>query len=101
MSNPLDQAGGALLPVAGLSTLAGLRTHPDVSVILITDRVWVTWPPGTEDVWQRLLAVPGVAFFTRRDGRWYRLGHHLPEFDLPPAGVPKPLDGLLFPAPVT
>jgi len=100
MPTPLDQATAALLPAHGLAALAAARCHPDVLVVHSGDQVWVTWPPGDAAVWQRLLAVPNVRFFEFVDGSWYELGHRLPVFDLPPTGEPRPLDRVLFPAPL-
>jgi hypothetical protein len=97
---PLDHTAAALMPASGLAALAAVRCRADVTVILVDDRAWVTWPPGDAAVWHRLLAVPGVRFFEERDGAWYELGHRVPAFDLPPTGDAKPFDRVLFPAPL-
>jgi hypothetical protein len=100
MPSPLDRAAAALLPLDGLAALAAERCRGDVQVVIDGGHAWVTWPAGTEAVWQAMLAVPGIIFFEQHDGRWHALGRRLPRFDVPLRGEPRCLDALLFPAPV-
>src|SRR5690242_12880913 len=94
---PLDRAGAALVPVAGLAMLAGQRCRDDVLVVVDGARAWVTWPASDRQIWRALLAAPGVKFFESRDGQWYELDHHLPRFDVPLPGEPRRLDALILP----
>jgi hypothetical protein len=100
MASPFDRVGAAFLPVDGLAALAAVRVRGDVSIVTAGPNAWVTWLPGVEQVWQRLLAVPGAEFFEHRNGHWYPLGQSLPRFDLPPRGEPRRLDAVLFPSPL-
>jgi hypothetical protein len=99
-ANLLDTAEAALLPRDGLAALAPVRCHPDVTVTAVGPSVWVRWPAGDAAVWQCLLPVAGAEFFTRHNGRWHRIGRRLPAFDVPPPGEGRPLDRVLFPAPL-
>ena len=100
MASPFDHVGAAFLPADGLAALAAVRVRGDVSIVTAGPNAWVTWPPGVEQVWRRLLAVRGAEFFEHRDGHWYPLGQSLPRFDLPPRGEPRRLDAVLFPSPL-
>ena len=89
-----------MLPANGLAALSPVRVRDGIFVTSIGSKVWVTWPLGVEQVWQRLLSVPAAEFFELRNGRWYELGHSLPRFDLPPQGEARRLDATLFPSPL-
>jgi hypothetical protein len=91
----------SLLPSA-LSALADLRREPDIRVAWVDDRPWVRWEEGSVAVLRRLLPVPGVDFFARRDGLWYRPGCHLPTFEVPEAieSGAVPLYRAIMPMPV-
>src|SRR3954468_21796458 len=90
----------ASLPAEALAALAGLRVLPGVEVALADGRAWVQWPAGNEDVLRCVLPLAGVRLYAERDGQWFPFGAHLPAFDVPPAGEPRPLDRVLLPAPV-
>ncbi len=100
MTTPLDDVCRACLPVAALPGLAELRCRPGVSVHVAGDRAWVRWSAGDERVLRCLLPLPGVELYVCRDGLWYRPGAHLLVSDAPPADAGKPLEHVLFPAPV-
>jgi hypothetical protein len=95
--HPLDACRAARLPVAGLAALAPLRATGGMHVVL-GEFVWVSWDRSRPEVTGALLSVPAVELFEPRDGRWFRLGEHLPAFDVPPAGTPMPLDRAVVPA---
>src|SRR4051794_28728165 len=99
--------GCASIPVRDVSVLADLRRGSEIRVSIGGDRAWIRWEPGSEVmqhvVVRRLLPLRGVELFTRRGGRWYRLGEHLPAFGVPVGdgldGVP--LGRILLPQPMT
>jgi hypothetical protein len=100
MLSPLHEVCRASLPREALPALAGLRGRPGVEVTLTGERAWVSWTEGDDAVLRRVLPVAGVELYVPRDGRWHRMGHHLPAFDALAAGESQPLDRVLFPAPV-
>jgi hypothetical protein len=102
MSASLDRVYLARLPVSALAVLAGLRREAGISVVLEGDRAWVLWEPGAEAVLRRVLPVPGVELFVRREGLWHRHGQHLPAFGLPEALAEGglPLHRAVVPVPV-
>jgi hypothetical protein len=100
MTTPLDNVGCASLPLSALPALAAVRCVPDVTVAVIGERAWMRWPPGRGDVLVCVAALAGVDLFEQRDGHWYRPGHHLPAFGLPPHAPSRPLAQVLVPAPV-
>jgi hypothetical protein len=73
----------ASLPLPSLAALADLRREPGITVTTAGGRVWVCWEVGAEAVLRRVMPLPGAELFARREGLWYRLGHHLPSFGLP------------------
>jgi hypothetical protein len=96
-----DQARCASLPASALAALADLRRNPGLSVAHAGDRVWVTWTPGDEAIVPRLMAIPGVELYDRRDDLWFRRGCRLPSFGLPPdEGEAVPLHRAIVPGPV-
>jgi hypothetical protein len=99
MTSPLDQVSCASLPVHALAVLAEVRCSPEVQVRFEGERVWVRWEPGNEQMLRRVLPVAGVELYHCRDGLWYRLGNHLPSFDLPLDEATQPLHRALTPAP--
>ncbi len=90
----------ASLPPEGLAALAAVRAVPGVMVLQQAARTWVRWEAGDEQVLRRLLPVPGVTLYSFREGHWYRLGGHLPAFEVVAEGDFQPLSQILFPAPV-
>jgi hypothetical protein len=79
----LDQTCAAGLPAVEIVALADLRGAPGIRVILAGDRAWVRWSPGDERVLRRVLAVPGVELYDRRNGAWHPHGRSLPAFGVP------------------
>jgi hypothetical protein len=79
----LDRTCAAVFPAGQLVALADLRGATGIQVILAGDRAWVRWEPEDERVLRRVLAVPGVELYDRRDGAWYPHGRSLPEFGVP------------------
>ena len=77
----------ARLRANDLRVLADLRGRAEVRVLLVGDRAWVCWPADSEMLPEvlvaRILSLEGVELFTERGGLWYRLGEHLPAFDVP------------------
>jgi hypothetical protein len=67
------------------------------------DRVWVRWEAGAgaEAIVRRVLPLSRAELYSRRDGLWYRLGHHLPTFGLPfeEESAAKPLYRAITPEP--
>jgi hypothetical protein len=100
MTTPLDNVCCARLPLAVLPGLAGLRCRPGVTVRVEGERAWLRWPVGDEVVLRCVLPLEGAELYEARDGLWYQPGHHLPDFDVPLDDDNKPLDSVLFPAPV-
>jgi MoxR-vWA-beta-propeller ternary system domain bpX2/FtsH ternary system domain X7 len=96
----------ARIPVQHLPVLAELRGRGDISVLIVGDVAWISWKPGSELMETllvgRILPLDGAALFTERDGLWYRLGEHLPTFDVPRGdGAEWPLlERVIFPEPV-
>jgi hypothetical protein len=78
-----------------------LRREVGIMVTTAGDRVWVCWEAGAEAVVRRVLPLPGAELYTRRDGLWYRIGHHLPTFGLPveDESVARPLYRAVTPEP--
>ena len=91
----------ARIPLAGLPSLAALRSVAAVTVVSTHQHAWIRWSDHPGEVLATLLAVPGVECFIQRDGQWHRPGESLPVFDVPPPGEAIPLERLLFPAPFT
>ena len=93
----------ASLRANDLRVLANLRGRAEVRVLLVGDRAWVCWPADSEMLPEvlvaRILSLEGVELFTERGGLWYRLGEHLPAFDVPFRDVADGvlLDRLLIP----
>ena len=83
MKGTLEHVCCARLPATALAALADLRRSPEIRVTPAGDHAWVRWEPADPAVLRRLLPVPGVALYARRDGLWYRLGARLPSFDVP------------------
>jgi len=100
MPAPLHDVCCASLPPESLAALAAVRELPEIRVALADCRAWVRWEPGEERVLRAVLPVAGVELYVRRDGRWHRHGHYLPEFDFPAQLDERPLHQVLTPAPV-
>jgi hypothetical protein len=95
--DPWKDVSAARLPAAHLAALAPVRADGTVRVHASGDVVWVVWPVGRASVVRCLLPVPGVVFFTRRGGDWFRFGSRLPASDTPPEGDGRPVASVLFP----
>jgi hypothetical protein len=100
MATPLDNVCCARLPLAALPALAALRCRSGVTVHIEGECAWVGWPAGDETVLRLVLPVEGAELYESRDGQWYGLGKRLPAFAVPAVAEGKPLDSVLFPAPV-
>jgi hypothetical protein len=100
MISRFEQVSYASVPAIAVAVLADVRCLPQVQVALVGERAWIRFPPGNEQVLNRLLPVRGGEFFVLRDGLWYRHGCHLPCFDLPIDAKAQPLDLALTPAAV-
>jgi len=104
MTAPWKETCCASIPVEDLEVLADLRGRADIRVYLTEGRAWVCWENDSEFTVEivagRILPLRGAELFAGRGGQWYRLGAHLPAFDVPfqvkAAGVP--LDRLLVPS---
>jgi hypothetical protein len=83
-----------------LPGLAALRTHRDVRTRRVDGRLWLWWPAGDAEVLSRVLPLPGVELFARRDGAWFRAGHRLPTAQVPAEEGARPLLSEIVPTPV-
>jgi hypothetical protein len=90
----------ARLPGGSLTALAGLRAEADLRVVSDDNHAWVQWEPDNDRVRSRVFAVAGAELYGCRDGLWYRLGRHLPAFDLSVRCESRPLHQVLTPAQV-
>jgi len=90
----------ACLPAAAMGRLAPLRGHPGVEIALQERNLWLRWHAGNEFVAGALFALKGCQLFSRRDDRWYAWGRAVPAFDVPDSLRFRPLDQVIFPAPV-
>jgi hypothetical protein len=97
--NPLADITCASFHAAYLPMLGGLRTRSGLRGWPEGTRIWLRWDFGDEDLIQRLLPIPGVELFRHHQGHWYRLGHQVPDFNVPPETRSLPLAQLLTPAP--
>lgn len=100
MATQFDEASCASVPAQAIAALAALRTREGIRVLVVNDRLWVWWSPGDDEVVRRVLPLPGVELFARRDGRWYRCGRRLPCSGVPEEREARPLSSVLTPAPV-
>jgi hypothetical protein len=100
MTSPLHEVCCARLPADQLPALAGIRCAPGVRVALAGASAWVCWEVGDEPVLRRILPVAGVRLYLRREGRWFRHGQHLPDFEVLENLNYRPLHDVLTPAPV-
>jgi len=96
----------ARIPVEDVPGLAELRGQAGVRLMLAGEFAWVSWEPGS-DLMQdmlvrRILPLAGAELYTEREGRWIRLGEHLPRFDMPPGDGSQwlPLERTIFPEPI-
>lgn len=96
--DPWRDVTAARLPVGSLSALAPVRHQEGVRVLPAGAAVWVRWPTGRVDIVRCLLPVPGVTFFTHREGLWFRFGCLVPTDDAPPEGDGAPVAAVLVPA---
>jgi hypothetical protein len=107
MSSPWHDVGCVRIAIEDLRVLADLRGRVEIHVAVRGDQAWVFWEPGTaplpDVLVRRLLPLPGVEMYTRRDGTWYRVGAHLPAFDVPMAeeAGSLPLERIVLPQPMT
>jgi len=89
---PIEEVSGACMPVECLPILADMRCVPGIEIIQESEHVWVCWPPEREEVLQRVLAVPAVRLFVKREPHWFELGRRLPARDV---GFDRPRQPLL------
>lgn len=96
----LDTPTRARLPVAALADLADLRARPDLEILHLDSALWLRWKIDPETIVLRLLPLPGIELFERRDNRWFPAGRLLPTLEVPDDRTPgwKPLTAVLFPA---
>lgn len=95
----LDAPTRARLPVWTLPRLADLRSRADLEVLAQGDFLWLRWQSEPETITLRLLSMPEVELFERRDQQWYPAGRLLPATGVPEdrqAGW-KALAAVLFP----
>jgi MoxR-vWA-beta-propeller ternary system domain bpX2 len=95
----LEHVSCARLPAQALLGLAGLRRVEGISVIAEGDHAWVFWEAGDERVLRAVLPASGVELFEKRGDDWYRAGHRLPSFGVPPRGEPLALARAITPEP--
>jgi hypothetical protein len=100
MVGNLDRVCCASLPLAMLPAVAGLRTRADVRAGEAGGQLWLWWSPGDAEVLSRILPIPGIELFERRDGLWFRHGGRLPTPIVPGEDVVKPLASVVTPCPV-
>ena len=98
MKPPLHDACAAAIPAGAFALLAPLRCEPGVKVLVAGDTIWIRWQPGSEAPLWTVTAIPGSTLFVQRGTQWFPLNKHLP-VDIPAEGF-RPLDQVLFPAPV-
>src|SRR5262245_16751388 len=98
VQDPWKHVSAARLAVAHIAALAPVRDSADVRVFSDGESAWVSWPAGKGDVVRCLLPVPGVEFFTQRDGRWFQFGSRLPTAERPPSNDGRLVSAVLFPA---
>jgi hypothetical protein len=96
----------ASIPVGDLPVLAELRGPGQIRVLIAGPFAWISWEPGSdlmrEMLVRRILPLPGAVLYTQREGCWYRLGAHLPCFDVPQGDGSDwpPLERTIFPEPI-
>jgi hypothetical protein len=100
MVGNLDHVCCASLPLAMLSAVAGLRTRADVRAGEADGRLWLWWSTGDAQVLSRILPIPGIELFERRDGLWFRHGGRLPTPIVPGEEVARPLASVVTPSAV-
>jgi hypothetical protein len=95
--DPWKDVTAAKLPAVHLKALAPVRAEAEVRVLPAGDAIWVRWPAKITRVIQCLRPVPGVVFFSFRDGVWFRLCHRLPSAECPPDDTGSKLAAVLVP----
>lgn len=102
MGSILERVSCASIDPNDLVVLADLRAQEGIRVSVIAERAWLRWETGDDEVLRRILPLRGAQLFERRDGHWYRPGHHLPAFAVPidPADDGMPLSQAIVPAPI-
>lgn len=96
--DPWHEVSAARLPATALGALAPVRNREGVRVVPRDGTVWALWPAGRPEVVRCLLPVPGVVFFARRAGNWFRFGSLVPTADGPPDDDGHPVAAVLAPA---
>jgi hypothetical protein len=92
--------------VSDLAVLAEMRGRGQIRVLIDGARAWICWELGSELLQEmlvrRILPVPGAVLYHEREGCWFRLGEHLPRFDVARGdGSDWPLlERTIFPEPV-
>ncbi len=96
----------ACIPAEDLRVLADLRGRAQIRVVAAHERAWIWWeadPDMQQEILaRRILPLVGAELFTERDGRWYRLGEHLPAFGVPPGdgATGVSLERMILPIPI-
>jgi hypothetical protein len=96
----------ASIPVQHVPILVELRGRGEIRLLIDGAVAWISWKPGSEFIEEmlvrRILPLDGAALYTEREGHWYRLGEHLPSFDVPRGDGSDwpPLERVIFPEPV-
>jgi hypothetical protein len=98
VQDPWKDVAAARLAVEYLTALAPVRDQHGVRVHTDCESAWVRWLAGNADVVRCLLPVPGVVFFTQREGLWFRFGSRLPTAETPPSGDGHSVSSVLFPS---
>jgi MoxR-vWA-beta-propeller ternary system domain bpX2 len=106
MSTAWKEVRCASIRADDLPALADLRRHPQIRLTIVRDRAWIHWEHNSDQmrelVVRRILPLPGAQLLCEREGNWYRLGAHLPEFDSPAgtAAESTALHQVLLPMPI-
>jgi MoxR-vWA-beta-propeller ternary system domain bpX2 len=106
MTASWKDARRASLPVEDLPVLARLRCQGEFRVLIKERVAWLSWEQesdGALDMVVRLiLPLVGAGLYVERGGHWYRIGEHLPVFDVPRGDLADwvPIDRAIFPEPV-
>jgi hypothetical protein len=95
--DPWRQVSAARLPSESVAALAPVRDREDVRVLISGATAWVRWRTDRADVIRCLLPVPGVAFFSHRDGMWFPFGCLVPTSEAPPDGDGLPVAAVISP----
>ncbi len=93
----------ASIPLVDLPVLAELRGNGEIRVLIAGEIAWVSWNPESDGMREMLvrqiLPLAEAVLYTKRADCWYRLGEHLPRFDVPDGdeSLWSPLERTIFP----